>query len=123
MPGYVAPLGKFIAFTNGSPTFTPLAWGKVYTYQAGTSTPTPTYTSAALSVQNANPVVLDSAGRASIWIPDASVMTYKFIVKDSADVLVYSEDNISIPVVPAAVAAPSVPTGTVLMWAGLAPVP
>ena len=45
----------------------PLAGGIVCTYQAGTSTPFATYTDATGSVQNSNPVVLDSAGRANIW--------------------------------------------------------
>jgi hypothetical protein len=36
-------------------------------------------------------VILDSAGRASVWLGAGS---YKFVLKDSTDVLVYTTDNI-----------------------------
>src|SRR5579871_4449483 len=48
-------------------TGVPLSGGIVCTYQAGTSTPQATYTDSTGTVPNANPVVLDSAGRANIW--------------------------------------------------------
>ena len=41
----------------------PLSGGLIYTYLAGTSTPQATYTSASGTIQNSNPIVLDSAGR------------------------------------------------------------
>jgi hypothetical protein len=69
----------------------PLAGGKLYTYVAGTTTPLATYTAYAGTTPNANPVILDSAGRASVWLGAGS---YKFILKDSTDVLVYTTDNI-----------------------------
>ncbi len=46
----------------------PLAGGKLYSYEAGTSTPLATYTDVTGSVANSNPVILDSGGRASVWI-------------------------------------------------------
>jgi nitrous oxidase accessory protein NosD len=55
----------------------PVAGGKVYTYLAGTTTPLATYTSSAGTTANANPVVLDSAGRGSIWIKGES---YKVVL-------------------------------------------
>jgi len=70
----------------------PLAGGKLYTYAAGTTTPLATYTAYAGTVSNANPVILDSAGRASVWLGGGS---YKFVLKDSTNVLVYTTDNIS----------------------------
>lgn len=70
----------------------PLAGGMVYTYQAGTSTPLATYTDSTGSVQNSNPVVLDSAGRASIWI---SANAYKIVVTDSLGAVQYTQDNVS----------------------------
>jgi len=70
----------------------PLAGGKLYTYEAGTTTPLATYTTYAGTTPNANPVILDSAGRASVWL---GVGSYKFVLKDSADVLSYTTDNIS----------------------------
>lgn len=59
----------------------PLAGGLVYSYSAGTLTPKATYTTQAGNVANANPVVLDSTGRADIWLGSG---TYKFVVTDSA---------------------------------------
>lgn len=48
-------------------TGVPLAGGLVCTYAAGTSTPQATYNDSSGTVQQSNPVVLDSAGRANIW--------------------------------------------------------
>ena len=72
----------------------PLSGGKVYTYLAGTTTPATTYTSRDGLTPNANPIVLDSAGRtpAEIWVTGGAL--YKFIVKTSADVLVGTYDNL-----------------------------
>lgn len=73
--------------TNGLP----LNGGKLYTYAAGTTTPKATYTTAAGTVANANPVILDSSGRATIFLNGS----YKFTLKTSADVLVEETDNIT----------------------------
>jgi hypothetical protein len=66
----------------------PLTGGKVYTYAAGTTTPLATYTTTTGAVANANPIILDAAGRTpnEIWLAVGTL--YKFIVKTSADVLV-----------------------------------
>lgn len=69
----------------------PLAAGKLYTYAAGTTTPKATYTTAAGTIPNANPVVLDSAGRAVVFL-DGS---YKFRLETAASVLVREVDNVS----------------------------
>lgn len=69
----------------------PLAGGKLYTYTAGTTTPKATYTDAGGATPNANPVILDSAGRAVIFI-DGS---YKFRLETAASVLVREVDNVS----------------------------
>lgn len=60
----------------------PLSGGKLYTYAAGTTTPKATYTTQAASVENSNPVILDSEGRAIIFIEGS----YKFKLTDSSDV-------------------------------------
>lgn len=70
----------------------PLVGGKVYTYEAGTSTPLETYTDYGGATPNANPVILNSRGEASIWFGSAS---YKIILKTSADVLIWTADNIT----------------------------
>lgn len=69
----------------------PLSAGKLYTYAAGTTTPKATYTTAAGTTPNANPVVLDSAGRAVVFL-DGS---YKFRLETAASVLVREVDNVS----------------------------
>jgi hypothetical protein len=69
----------------------PLSGGKLYTYAAGTTTPKASYTTAAGTIENANPVVLDAYGRAVIFIEGA----YRFDLFTSADVLVKSTDNVT----------------------------
>ena len=65
----------------------PLAGGTVQFYAAGTTTPQNTYTTSALSVANANPVQLDSAGRPqSTDIFLDPTLAYKWVVKDSSGV-------------------------------------
>src|SRR5262245_1215974 len=113
--GYAAPLGKFIAFTAAG---LPLAGGKVWTYQTGTSTPTTTWSDQPLTVPNTNPVILDSAGRADIWIADASVMIYKFVVQDSNGVEMYTQNGISVPAAATTTAPSAVPAGALLPYAG-----
>lgn len=72
----------------------PLAGGLLYTYAAGTTTPTATYTSSDGATPNANPIVLDSAGRApsEVWLTDGTA--YKFSVYTSANVLIRTWDDI-----------------------------
>lgn len=83
--------GTFQAFdSNGDP----LSSGKLYTYAAGTTTNQATYTTQALNVANANPVVLDSNGRAAVWL-DSSLGNYKMVLKDSADVTIWTTDEIA----------------------------
>lgn len=69
----------------------PLSGGKVYTYAAGTLTPLSTYTDRGGLTPNANPVVLDSAGRADIWL--STNVAYKLIVQDSAGNVMDSVDQ------------------------------
>lgn len=71
---------------------TPLDSGKIYTYETGTSTNKTTYTDAGAGTPNANPVVLDSNGRADIWL-DVDV-AYRIVVKDSADNTIDTVDNV-----------------------------
>lgn len=72
---------------------------KCHFYQAGTTTNITTYTTAALSVANANPVVADSNGVfAPIFIDEGTNATYKMRLVTSADALIYEVDNI--PAIP-----------------------
>jgi hypothetical protein len=71
----------------------PLVGGKIYTYAAGTTTPLATYTDAGAGTANTNPIILNSLGQANIWLAPSS--SYKFSVYTSADVLLYTVDNIA----------------------------
>ncbi len=82
----VESLWNGILDTNGQA----LSGGKVYTYIAGTSTLSALYTDVALTTPAANPIVLDSNGQAQVY----GNGTYKFLIKTSADVLVYTRDNL-----------------------------
>src|SRR6266705_2236564 len=83
----LAPLPKLqFLDANGAP----YAGGLLYTYAAGTSTPLVTYADNA-GTPNANPVVLDSAGRATVYL---GASAYKVILKDSGGATVYTQDNI-----------------------------
>lgn len=79
---------SYFADDNGHP----LAGGLIYTYTAGTSTPVTTYANSS-GTPNSNPVVLDAAGRASIYLQPG--LAYKYIVKTSVGALVRSADNIT----------------------------
>lgn len=72
-----------------------LTGGKIYTYAAGTTTPQATYTSSLGNVALANPIILDASGRVptgEIWLTDG--LLYKFVLKDSNDVLIATYDNV-----------------------------
>ncbi len=72
----------------------PYSGGKVYTYAGGTSTAKATYSDYGLTVLNANPVILDSNGEATIFLSPGE---YKVILKDSADALIWTMDYLANP--------------------------
>jgi len=74
------PLFRALTTTG---TLAGLSGGKLYAYEAGTSTPKNTYTDSTLGTPNANPVILDSNGYAEVWLEDGG---YKFNLTSSADV-------------------------------------
>ena len=91
----LSPAGGVAAqfFTN---TGAVLTGGKLYTYAAGTTTPAATYTSSSGGTAQANPIILDAAGRVpggEIWLTNGS--NYKFVLKDGTDVLIATYDNVS----------------------------
>lgn len=70
----------------------PLSGGKVFTYQAGTTTPQATFTDNTGTIQNTNPVILDAGGFASIWL--AASPAYKILTQNSAGVQQWVVDNV-----------------------------
>lgn len=91
----VSPLfdGAFQALdSNGNP----ISGAKLNTYETDLSTPKQTFTTAALSVANANPVVADSAGRfPPIYL---STGAYGMIMTDASDNTIETIPSVSQPV-------------------------
>lgn len=112
----LSPIGNGFQFfdSNGLP----LNAGKIYTYQAGSSTPLATYTDNAGLVANANPIILGTDGRPpnEIWLSDG--FFYKFILKDSNDVTIQTYDNLYGIIGTAPAPATPIPSGCILMWSG-----
>jgi len=64
----------------------------LYTFVAGSTTPQATYTTPGGGVANTNPVQLDTAGTANIWLTPGQ--TYRFDLYTSTLTLIRSVDNI-----------------------------
>jgi len=95
--GTVMPSPKFTAWDNNGD---PVSGAKLCTYVAGTTTPQTTYTDSALAVPNTNPVIVDSAGRATVFLTPG--LAYKFLLLQpgsdttcSTGVTIWTQDNIS----------------------------
>jgi hypothetical protein len=88
MAAYLMPQGKQQYFSTAG---APLVGGKVWTYQAGSTTPLATYSDAAGTIPNANPVILDSRGEASIFF---SAAAYKVALQDSTGASIWTQDNL-----------------------------
>jgi len=83
MTANISPVGnsQFLD-VNGNP----LSGGKLYTYEAGTTTPLAAYTTAEGDVPQPNPVILNSLGTLDDPLYLANGVAYKIIVKTSAGV-------------------------------------
>src|SRR5688572_11891898 len=99
----------------------PLSGGLLYTYAPGTTTNKTTYTDENLSVANANPIVLDSAGRCTIFLTDGE--EYKFVLQTSAAVTLRTIDEVKSPsgITQAAVGAALFPRTSAESSAGITP--
>lgn len=86
----LVPNPKFRAFTDAGG---PLSGGKVYFFEAGTTTAKDTFNSYLGTSANTNPVILDSNGEADIWYTPGEL--YKVRVDTSADVTRWTVDNVS----------------------------
>jgi hypothetical protein len=112
----LSPIGNGVSFLGV--TGLPLSGGRLYSYQAGSSTPLATYTTVSGTIANANPIILGTDGRTpnEIWLTFG--YNYKFILQDSAGGTIATYDDIygilgTIPAV-----ASVLPTGMVLLWSG-----
>ncbi len=90
MADLTPPLFQQFFDSNGDP----LAGGKVYTYIAGSSTPTATYTDKSATTPNTNPILLDANGCANVWIGPGA---YKFVITDKDDVVLKTIDQVTAP--------------------------
>lgn len=70
----------------------PLAGGLLYSYAAGTTDDKATYTDPEGTVPNANPVVLDAAGRLDLYLEAGA---YDFVLTDAEDVEIWTSLGVS----------------------------
>ena len=111
----LSPIGNSMTPFLGSDGV-PLAGGLLYTYQAGSSTPLAAYTNNQGNIACANPIVLGTNGVAptEIWLN--SSYSYKFVLATSANVTLYTYDNIA--GIPSSASLVNVPSGAILVWSG-----
>jgi len=78
--GTLAPAPWFTGFDDAGRI---IQGGKLFTYEAGTTTKVATYTDVALAVPHTNPIVLDGAGRTTIYLTPGTA--YKFVLSPPSD--------------------------------------
>ena len=112
----LSPIGNGFQFFNNDGL--PLNAGKIYTYQAGSTTPLATYTTNSGLTANANPIILGTSGRPpnDIWLTEG--FFYKFILKDSSDVTIQTYDNLYGIIGATPPAATPIPAGGIFLWSG-----
>lgn len=112
----LSPVGNgFQFFSNDG---LPLAGGKILTYQAGSTTPFPTYTDVNGLIPNTNPIILGTSGRPpnDIWLEEGYF--YKFVLTDASDVVIQTYDNLY-GIIGVAPSPPTpTPAGVIVLWSG-----
>lgn len=88
-PGFGAGYQGFL------PTGLPNVSGKIFTYLAGTSTPTATYTTSAGSVANTNPIILGPSGYIPNEIWQSGGQAIKIVVQDALGNPISTNDNLT----------------------------
>jgi hypothetical protein len=73
--------GQFVSYLQNG---TPNAFGCVFTYASGTTTPLQTFTDYTGTTANPNPVPLTAGGTANIWLVEGSI--YTIVVKTSGGI-------------------------------------
>jgi hypothetical protein len=112
----LSPIGNGVSFLGL--TGLPLSGGRLYSYQAGSSTPLATYTTVSGTIANANPIILGTDGRTpnEVWLTYG--YNYKFILQDAVGGTIATYDDIYgiLGTIPAA--SSTLPTGMILLWSG-----
>jgi hypothetical protein len=112
----LSPLGNGFNFLDVDGR--PLNAGKLFTYQAGSTTPFATYTDVNGLIANTNPIILGTDGRppSEIWLTDG--FFYKFVLTDSSDVTIQTYDNLYGIIGTAPSPATPTPAGVIVLWSG-----
>jgi hypothetical protein len=112
----LSPLGNGFNFLDVDGR--PLNAGKLFTYQAGSTTPFATYTDVNGLIANTNPIILGTDGRppSEIWLQDGYF--YKFVLTDSDDVTIQTYDNLYGIIGTAPTPATPTPAGVIVLWSG-----
>lgn len=97
------------------PVGVPIAGAQLFTYATGTNTPQNTFSDAALTIPNTNPIVADSAGRfGNVFLVLSPA--YRMVLEDANNVPIWDFD----PVGPSVAATGAVPIGGMVAFAGTA---
>ena len=112
----LSPIGNGFQFFNNDGL--PLNAGKIFTYQAGSTTPLSTFTDSSGLIANTNPIILGTDGRppSTIWLTEG--FFYKFVLKTSADVTIQTYDNLYGIVSATPPSATPIPAGGIFLWSG-----
>jgi hypothetical protein len=112
----LSPIGNGFQFFNNDGL--PLNAGKIFTYQAGSTTPLTTYTDSSGLIANTNPIILGTDGRppSTIWLLEG--FFYKFVLKTSTDVTIQTYDNLYGIIGATPPAATPIPAGGIFLWSG-----
>ena len=112
----LSPIGNGFQFFNNDGL--PLNAGKIFTYQAGSTTPLTTFTDSSGLIANTNPIILGTDGRppSTIWLTEG--FFYKFVLTTSADVTIQTYDNIYGIVSATPPSATPIPAGGIFLWSG-----
>jgi hypothetical protein len=112
----LSPIGNGFQFFNNDGL--PLNAGKIFTYQAGSTTPLSTFTDSSGLIANTNPIILGTDGRppSTIWLTEG--FFYKFVLKTSADVTIQTYDNLYGIIGATPPPATPIPAGGIFLWSG-----
>jgi hypothetical protein len=93
VPVYGASVGKQVDFMAAGleQDGNPLSGGKVFTYEAGTTTAKTCWTDREKTTPETNPIILSSEGRSTSFCDGV----YKMVIKDSSDVTLVTMDGVS----------------------------
>jgi hypothetical protein len=112
----LSPIGNGFQFFNNDGL--PLNAGKIFTYQAGSTTPLSTFTDSSGLIANTNPIILGTDGRppSTIWLTNG--FFYKFVLATSANVTIQTYDNLYGIIGATPPAATPIPSGGIFLWSG-----